>query len=95
MPSPFPGMNPYLEHPSGWAGFHNRLIAAAADALMPQVVPRYYVDLQKDVSDATDPGDKGRLLGYPDIGIGPGRGGAVATSGTLTVTADSSPHSWG
>ena len=87
MPSPFPGMNPDLEHPKGWAGFHNRLIAAAADSLVPQVVPRYYVDLQRDVylSDATDPGDSGRLLGYPDIGLD--RGGRAATSGTLTVTA--------
>ena len=30
MPSPFPGMNPYLEQPSVWAGFHNRLIVALA-----------------------------------------------------------------
>jgi hypothetical protein len=83
MPSPFPGMNPYLEHPNGWAGFHNRMIAAYADALTPQVVPRYYVYL----SDATDPGDGGKLFSYPDIGIGPDRGGTVATAGTLTVTA--------
>ena len=26
MPSPFPGMNPYLEHPAGWMGFHNKYI---------------------------------------------------------------------
>jgi hypothetical protein len=89
MPSPFPGMNPYLEHPSGWPGFHNSWIAAAREALVPQVVPRYYVEIQQDVylSDATDPGDEGGLVGYPDIGVGPDRGGAVATSGTLTVSA--------
>jgi len=23
MPSPFPGMNPYLEHPSLWTGIHH------------------------------------------------------------------------
>ncbi len=89
MPSPFPGMNPYLEHPNGWAGFHISYLSALRDALVPQVVPRYYVDLQKGayISDATDPGDGGELFSYPDIGIGPDRGGAVATSGTLTVTA--------
>jgi hypothetical protein len=28
MPSPFPGMNPYLEHPALWSGVHHRLIKA-------------------------------------------------------------------
>jgi len=27
MPSPFPGMDPYLEHPARWGGVHARLIA--------------------------------------------------------------------
>ncbi|NET90752.1 MAG: DUF4058 family protein, partial [Kamptonema sp. SIO1D9] len=26
MPSPFPGMNPYLESPLFWSGFHHWLI---------------------------------------------------------------------
>ncbi|MGK7884891.1 MAG: DUF4058 family protein, partial [Crocosphaera sp.] len=26
MPSPFPGMNPYLELPQFWSQVHNRLI---------------------------------------------------------------------
>jgi hypothetical protein len=33
MPSPFPGMNPYLEHPERWSTVHNRLIVALADVL--------------------------------------------------------------
>jgi len=28
MPSPFPGMDPYLEEPSGWPSVHHWLIAA-------------------------------------------------------------------
>ncbi|MBE9003483.1 DUF4058 family protein [Fortiea sp. LEGE XX443] len=27
---PFPGMNPYLEHPALWSGIHHRLIIAIA-----------------------------------------------------------------
>jgi len=27
MPSPFPGMDPYIEQPSIWVDFHNRLLA--------------------------------------------------------------------
>jgi uncharacterized protein DUF4058 len=37
MPSPFPGMNPYLEQEDVWSDFHNRFIPAAADAIGPQV----------------------------------------------------------
>ena len=30
MPSPFPGMDPYLENPAIWPGVHSQLINAAA-----------------------------------------------------------------
>lgn len=33
MPSPFPGMNPYLENPELWSEVHSRLIVAIADDL--------------------------------------------------------------
>ena len=46
MPSPFPGMNPYLELPVLWAEFHSRLIVALSDALMPQLQPNYYVAVE-------------------------------------------------
>ena len=88
MPSPFPGMNPYLEHPFVWADFHDSWITAVRDALVPQVVPRYYVGIQQAIHlrDATDPGDAGELLGYPDLAVTPGLD--ISTGGgTLTVTA--------
>lgn len=47
MPSPFPGMDPFLEHPSLWPDIHNSLIAAIRDELSPQVAPRYYVGLER------------------------------------------------
>jgi len=47
MPTPFPGMDPYLEHPALWPDMHNRLIAALADAMTPLVAPRYYVGLER------------------------------------------------
>lgn len=47
MDSPFPGMDPYMEHPSLWPDVHNSLIAAIRDALVPQVTPRYYVRLKR------------------------------------------------
>jgi hypothetical protein len=42
MPSPFPGMDPYLEEPTLWPGVHQRLITYIADALQPKVRPRYH-----------------------------------------------------
>lgn len=42
MPSPFPGMDPYLEAPSLWPDVHQRLITYIADTLQPAVRPRYH-----------------------------------------------------
>ncbi|WP_143437986.1 DUF4058 family protein, partial [Hydrocoleum sp. CS-953] len=33
MPSPFPGMDPYLEHPDLWPGLHLFLISNLAQLL--------------------------------------------------------------
>ncbi|HAX80224.1 MAG TPA: hypothetical protein DCY88_31400 [Cyanobacteria bacterium UBA11372] len=56
MPSPFLGMNPYLEDPNRWSSVHNRLIVALADALTPQLLPKYQVDIEKRIYEiiATD-----------------------------------------
>src|SRR4051794_34450111 len=49
MPSPFPGMNPYLEQPDAWSDFHHRFIVAASDAIGPQVRPAYIVKIDQNV----------------------------------------------
>ncbi len=45
MPSPFPGMDPYLEDPILWPGLHQRLITYLADALNAVLPPRYVADM--------------------------------------------------
>ena len=47
MPSPFPGMDPYLEAPGLWPDVHNSLIASVRDELSPRLFPRYYVALEE------------------------------------------------
>jgi hypothetical protein len=47
MPSPFPGMDPYLEHPAWWRGVHHRLITYIADTLSAQLPERYVVDIDE------------------------------------------------
>lgn len=37
MPSPFPGMNPYLENPELWSQVHHRLLNAIAIILLGEV----------------------------------------------------------
>lgn len=47
MPTPFPGMDPYLEKPSRWSNVHTRLIVALADDLAARVRPHYYVSVEE------------------------------------------------
>jgi len=42
MPSPFPGMDPYLEHPALFPGVHQGLIAVAR-ATLNTLLPEHYV----------------------------------------------------
>ncbi len=41
MPSPFPGMDPYLEHPKLWAPFQHQMLACLYQILLPGLVDRY------------------------------------------------------
>ncbi|MCP2729550.1 DUF4058 family protein [Limnofasciculus baicalensis] len=67
MASPFPGMNPYLEHPELWAGVHLLLIAALTDSLAPQLRPKYRVAVEVRIYEITR--EKSLLVGIPDVTI--------------------------
>jgi hypothetical protein len=67
MPSPFPGMNPYLEHPSLWSGVHHRLITAIANDLAPQIRPKYIVAIEERVYQMS--GEESLLIGVPDVSV--------------------------
>ena len=45
MPSPFPGMDPFLEHPDIFPDLHDRLNAYLSEALQAQLPPPYYAAL--------------------------------------------------
>lgn len=66
MPSPFPGMDPYLEDLSRWSGVHARLIAVIGEMLAPRVAPRFFVDSEDHVY-ILAPDDPGRRRVRPDI----------------------------
>ena len=67
MKSPFPGMDPYLEHHALWPDVHNRLITALADTLSPAVAPIYYVGVESRAYIIKPEGDL--FLGRPDLSI--------------------------
>ena len=67
MPSPFPGMDPYLEHPRLWPGVHHRLITAISDSLSPQLRPKYIVAIEERIYAAD--GEDSILIGIPDLAV--------------------------
>ncbi len=46
MPSPFPGMDPYIERPAIWPDFHDALVSAIRGLLQPLLRPRYVALMQ-------------------------------------------------
>jgi hypothetical protein len=55
MPSPFPGMNPYMEVRAAWAGIHLHLLANFGQQLAPQIRPRYRVHTERYLLLGKDP----------------------------------------
>lgn len=84
MPSPFPGMNPYLEHRHVWADFHDRMVVEMGTALVRQVRPNYVVKIEEYVylHAIEDEDDERERVGRPDLGViaarPPVSGGTVA-----------------
>jgi hypothetical protein len=88
MPSPFPGMNPYIEQPAAWKDFHSRFIPIAAELLGAQVLPRYYVKIEEHVFIHEPPAGERFPLGRPDLSLHPGvESPATPTPGPATAMA--------
>jgi hypothetical protein len=83
MPSPFPGIDPYVENPEFWSEVHNRLIVAIADSLATQLRPRYRVAIEKRtyLNDDTE----SLLVGIADVAILSGRSTPAPSSSAATL----------
>ena len=68
MRSPFPGMNPYLEHPELWSSVHSRLIVAIADVLADTLSQDYRIEIEKRTYWYDETGDD-VLIGIPDVSL--------------------------
>lgn len=64
MPSPFPGMDPYLE--AHWGDIHHRIVNYACDAIQEQLPGDLYARMEERVYvEALE----GRMARYPDVRI--------------------------
>ncbi|MGZ6053042.1 MAG: DUF4058 family protein [Isosphaeraceae bacterium] len=77
MPSPFPGMNPYLEQEDVWHDFHERFIPLAATLLGGQLRPRYIVKIDEHIYVHDLAAESRRWVGRADVSLG--RGSPEAT----------------
>lgn len=68
MPSPFPGMDPYLEDPGYWPDFHHRFIDDLADSIAARLPDSYQARLDEDVNLVVVPEEEARRI-RPDIAI--------------------------
>lgn len=67
MPSPFPGMDPYLEGYL-WPDVHSALANKIRQLLTPRLKPRYVARLEISVIPDTDPSTEIGIM-YPDVEI--------------------------
>ncbi|KOR37519.1 hypothetical protein AM228_06445 [Planktothricoides sp. SR001] len=78
MPNnPFPGINPYLEHPELWPGIHLLLIGQLTQVLAPQLRPKYRVAVEVRIYEDIDErslvgcvsGSVTHQCGIPDLAV--------------------------
>lgn len=95
MPSPFPGMDPWLESPEFFGDLHDSLIFLMQDALQPVLPPGYTAQKRARVWLETP-----ERLAIPDVSVawdpsidsGESRGVAtIAETGPMVVAADPLP----
>ena len=84
MPSPFPGMNPYLENNEVWEDFHRRYLVFLAGRLEAGVGAGYLVKIETRLYLRELPQEERTFFGKADVGVsatglGPTGTGAVAT----------------
>jgi hypothetical protein len=68
MPSIFPGMDPFLEHPAYWLDFHATFINYWREAIADELPPQYEAALGERVY-LVEHDPEARKLGYPDLAV--------------------------
>lgn len=85
-------MDPYLESPAFWRGFHSRFLVAISDALMETLPTGYYAEIEQHVWLEGDDAEDRISFAYPDAYVATDGGSAgsvdllIATDPTTEVT---------
>jgi len=103
MPSPFPGMDPYLEGEL-WTTFHSQMAPEIARQLTAKLAPRYVALTEKRyILEAPEEFEIAIAGRYPDVGIvkvgkerrrATGETFSAAPLEIATVLAEEVPHFW-
>lgn len=89
MPSPFPGVDPYLESPEFFPELHHRLITAIAIAIAPSIAPKYRVAIEKRTY-FSEP-EESLTVAIPDVAVYSKPSIPHPTSSTATLAKCSKP----
>lgn len=92
MPSPFPGMNPYLEQEGLWLDFHTKFLAALNESLVAQVRPKSIVLVEQHLFAQEFDDPPRRLIGRGEVSValastpsGPAAGGLAVLGAPAEV----------
>ena len=93
MPSPFPGMNPWVEQDGLWLDFHVAFVPELRRQLARQVLPKYIVLMEEQIYIHELPSSPARSI-RPDVSVirpegGPGHQDAV---GVVELEAPAHPR---
>lgn len=85
MPSPFPGMDPYLEHRGVWADFHAELISGLRHQLRQRLPPNYDARINERIALFDLEGEVVRSFVPDAFVVDKGNGGQSAPAGQATA----------
>lgn len=92
MPSPFPGMNPYLEQPGVWHDFHQAFIAVIRNALTRQIRPNYIAMIDDHIYIHELSREERRFLGKPDVSVRHFQGSTATAETAHAIVAPAFGH---
>lgn len=84
MPSPFPGMDPYIEDAALWCGFHTTMIVSISGSINKALPAGYYADIEQHVWLQDEDFDVRETFGYPDAYVA----GHSNTDGAVAVATE-------
>ena len=103
MPSPFPGMNPFLEQNDAWEDFHHEFISRARETLSGEVGTNYVVRVETRLYVHELSKEERQFTGKADVSVSAGPRVVASTTAAAVLpapakiifpTVDTETYSW-